>query len=323
MHIKRRVVVFTDPKDAHIPFVQKYLDNPMIIFDPQLMLEGTDLSFEVKRGKAAVSYKGVSLDSVSGVWYRKPQDITLEQLRVPEELAVYSLSSIQNHQAMALSALPNALWVSDYFAIRRASSKVLQLEVAERIGFLTPRTLMTSDPDKARAFIEKEGTCVVKAQCAYSPSYTGPVKSFLTTKVTKDSPPDFTNIHLAPPIFQQYIDTVFDVRVTVIGEEVFPAIIRPRSEDAQIRDWRIDFFEDKGPDIEAYQDFPKDVARMCVEHSKKLGLNFSAIDLVMDKKGKLWFLENNANGQWAFVEKLTGQPIGSALARLLVRGKVL
>jgi hypothetical protein len=46
-------------------------------------------------------------------------------------------------------------------------------------------------------------------------------------------------------------------------------------------------------------------------------LEFGAIDLVLDKKGEIWFLENNANGQWAFVEEATGQPIGKAMADLL------
>jgi hypothetical protein len=38
---------------------------------------------------------------------------------------------------------------------------------------------------------------------------------------------------------------------------------------------------------------------------------------VLDKKGEIWFLEINPNGQWAFVEEVTGQPMGKALADLL------
>jgi len=52
-----------------------------------------------------------------------------------------------------------------------------------------------------------------------------------------------------------------------------------------------------------------------------LGLTFSAIDFVVDSKGVYWFLENNPNGQWAFVEQETGQQMGKALAELLTSSR--
>jgi glutathione synthase/RimK-type ligase-like ATP-grasp enzyme len=53
--------------------------------------------------------------------------------------------------------------------------------------------------------------------------------------------------------------------------------------------------------------------------TRALGLKFSAIDLVVDVHGDVWFLELNPNGQWGFVELATGQPIGAAMAALLER----
>ena len=42
-------------------------------------------------------------------------------------------------------------------------------------------------------------------------------------------------------------------------------------------------------------------------------LGFGAIDLIQDRDGAHWFLEINPNGQWAWIETRTGQPIATAI----------
>jgi glutathione synthase/RimK-type ligase-like ATP-grasp enzyme len=313
-----QIVVITDRQDAHLPFVQKHLKRQMVVIDPRTLLDGVELSYELEGDTMAVSYDGLRLDAVTGIWYRKPGEIQREDLNVPEELKTYSLCAMQYQITQILSCLQHAVWVSDHYTLRKANSKVWQLEVAARVGFNTPRTLVTSDSAKAREFIEQEGVCIVKAHMAYSPAYKDVRKSFLTTEISASNMPNLANLHLAPSIFQQYIKTAFDVRVTVIGEKVFAATIRTSKLDknSKVRDWRIGHYQGE-MQIEAYLDFPDEVARMCVEHTKAMGLRYGAIDLIMDTEGELWFVENNPNGQWAFVEDATGQPIGKAMAELL------
>jgi glutathione synthase/RimK-type ligase-like ATP-grasp enzyme len=50
---------------------------------------------------------------------------------------------------------------------------------------------------------------------------------------------------------------------------------------------------------------------------REMGLAFGAIDMIRDADDSYWFLENNPNGQWAYVEHATGQPIGHAIATML------
>jgi glutathione synthase/RimK-type ligase-like ATP-grasp enzyme len=313
-----QIIVITDRQDAHLPFVQKHLKRQMVVIDPRTLLEGAELSYQLEGDNMVVGYDGLRLDAVTGIWYRKPGEIQRQDLNVPEELKNYSLYAMQYQVAQMLSCLQHAIWVSDYYALCKANSKAWQLEAAARIGFHTPRTLITSDSAKAREFIKQEGTCIVKAHMAYSPAYKEVRKSFLTTEISARSMPNLANLHLAPSIFQQYIKTAFDVRVTVIGEKVFAAIIRTSklNQNSKVRDWRIGHYEGE-MQIEAYIDFPAEAARMCVEHTKAMGLRYGAIDLIMDTKGKLWFVENNPNGQWAFVEQATGQAMGKAMADLL------
>ena len=85
-----------------------------------------------------------------------------------------------------------------------------------------------------------------------------------------------------------------------------------------VRDWRV-ANADERMEIVAF-DLPVHLEQLCVQHVRKMGLVFGAIDLVLDKQGIFWFIENNPDGAWAFIEKVTGQPIGKAVADLLVTG---
>src|SRR5262249_10189507 len=121
---------------------------------------------------------------------------------------------------------------------------------------------------------------------------------------------------------QEAVDVATDIRVTVVGKKVFAATVTPTMADktpAAVRDWRAgDHYG--GTTIQAFE-LPAAIARACVRHVKELGLMYGAIHLLLDKKGNFWFLENNPNGQWAFIEEATKQPIGKAIAELLMAGK--
>lgn len=52
-----------------------------------------------------------------------------------------------------------------------------------------------------------------------------------------------------------------------------------------------------------------------------LGLVFGTIDLKITHDGEYVFLEVNPQGQFLYVENLTGLPITLALARLLARDR--
>ena len=90
---------------------------------------------------------------------------------------------------------------------------------------------------------------------------------------------------------------------------------------AGVRDWRAGHDKDMGElAFEPYA-LPDKIARQCVVLTRQLGLPFGAIDLVQDDAGETWFLEINPNGQWAFVDKVTADKIGKAIAQMLERGK--
>ncbi len=312
----KQVVVISDKKDAHLPFVQKHLAEPMIVIDPLELAAGKTLSFEYSENSSRTVYDGSVLDPV-GVWFRKPGVIDGATLDIDPRFRKYALSALQKHFSTLLSAFPRAFHVSDLHAITRASDKPLQIAIAKDIGLRVPDTLFTSDAEAAKEFVARYNYCIVKPVVPLIEK-TGPnqQKMLYSTKISSKTMPDLSNLAISPLIFQQAVKTAYDVRVTIVGAKVFAARIVHTGDDKNIRDWRLGHYEGE-LNIEPDDKFPDDVAAKCVEHTKRLNLTFSAIDFVVDDKGTYWFLENNPNGQWAFVEQETGQPIGKAVAELL------
>jgi glutathione synthase/RimK-type ligase-like ATP-grasp enzyme len=113
-------------------------------------------------------------------------------------------------------------------------------------------------------------------------------------------------------IFQEYVPAVVDLRVTVVGDDIFAAGIH--SQETRYRvDFRIDMNQ---ASIEAHS-LPGEVESCVRELIRRLGLVYGAIDMRLTPDGRYVFLEVNPAGQWLFIEGRTGQPITAAVARTL------
>ncbi|MEK7153872.1 MAG: hypothetical protein AAB834_08025 [Patescibacteria group bacterium] len=315
--MRRTVVAISHPSDEHLPFVQAHLAEPMIVIDQIAVIAGDHLAYELNGSGVTVVHKGRPIRNISGVWYRRPEQFSAETLPVPSAFRDFSSEALREFSLLLRTRFAAARWVSDVFAIRRAEDKVLQLEQAAKLGFKTLPTLVSSSAEAARSFIKTHRSVVAKPLNVPFFEQNQQVHGFYTTRVTGKT--DLSGLHVAPCIFQVAIDPVADIRVTVVGNDVFAAVIHEHDPDAvkAVRDWRIGYYHG-GIQIDAF-DLPAKIVDLCRQHVKALGLQFGAIDLVLDKKGTFWFLENNPNGQWAFVEEETGQPIGNTLAKLLSR----
>ncbi len=321
---KKPLFVLTIEGDTHVPHVQRHLTSPLISVDPSLDAKSS-LSYSTTKDGLSVIYNGQELPQPKSIWLRRPRMAEYEEIPVAKRNFAYSKSAIDMHWTTLYSLFQNALWVSDYYAIQRAGRKPFQIEAARRLGFQVPETLFTSDPLAARQFLKKHKKCIVKP-LAYRSMLTegGDPKPFLTRKIHDGQDIDFSRLYLAPAIFQQAIDVDVELRVTVIGEKVFTGAITANGLDADspYSDYKLAYLKQGASVAVAPYDLPDEIADKCIAHAKMLNLNCCGIDILKDKKGTYWFLENNPNGQWAFVESEAGLPIGKALAELLEKGKI-
>jgi glutathione synthase/RimK-type ligase-like ATP-grasp enzyme len=140
-------------------------------------------------------------------------------------------------------------------------------------------------------------------------------RHYFTSSLDEAAIEDLTDIGPEPLYLQELIPKAHDVRVTVIGDSAYAARIESQNLAQAEIDWR------RGPPgsvPHSAESLPKEVARLCVQLTQAYGLSFAAIDLVCRPQGDYVFLELNPNGQWAWVEQLTGLPLRARLADLLL-----
>jgi len=147
-------------------------------------------------------------------------------------------------------------WVNDPERQVIAESKPAQLSIARKVGLAVPDTLVTNDPESARAFVEARVGRVLFKPLIMVRRTTGERTTVSRAvridieRLRRDSA-----IRLAPSIFQEVVPVKLELRVTVMGSTVVTASIRDREGDA-VLDWRTIAHERRR--IDPY-DLPTDV----------------------------------------------------------------
>ena len=70
-----------------------------------------------------------------------------------------------------------------------------------------------------------------------------------------------------------------------------------------------------------YIDTPACIRAQLLEFIKQFSIKFSVFDFVINKSGEWIFLENNPNGQWAWIEQITNVKMTDALIELLLKSE--
>jgi glutathione synthase/RimK-type ligase-like ATP-grasp enzyme len=203
--------------------------------------------------------------------------------------------------------------------IRRAELKASQLRIAAGLGFALPPTLFTNDPQEFLEFYrEHNGRVVSKLPGPAFIRLAGATFNRYTQIVSRRDIGYADAIRFSPVLFQAYVPKQVELRVTVVGQQVFAAEIHSQQSNHTKHDWRRydDFETPHYP-----HDLPRDVSRLCVQLVERLGLCYGAIDLILTPENEYVFLEINPNGQYLWIETLTGLPISDALCDLLATGK--
>jgi glutathione synthase/RimK-type ligase-like ATP-grasp enzyme len=258
----------------------------------------------------------LDLSEVASVWYRRPVPPAPSNWETRDR-AIWAIGEAREVLAGLWRSL-DTLWVNHPDKNRLASSKLHQLRIAPGLGFTVPSTLVSNDPSAVRAFMQSHPTGVVckpvlqgRLEFADAPGI------FFTSELQPGAEGSLDELGPEPYLFQEHVPKRYDVRVTVIDGEPFAARIESQQTEKGRVDWRRAGATGAPHSIE---DLPTDVAQRCVDLVDDYGLRFGAIDLVRRSDGEYVFLELNPNGQWAWVEQLTGLRLRARLADLLDGG---
>lgn len=322
------ILIVAERLDPHVEFVEPLLDERGI---PWVRLHLSDFPSTILgtyavgatdiRDQLVLSVGTVFLDDVRAVWYRRP-----ERPQFPPSLDGGDLELAQAESSSFIqglwSMLSGARWVSAPHDIRRASHKVEQLVRARKIGFVTPATCVSNDSQSIRKFFETHGG---SGRIIYKPHNPimldrndGRVGVVYTTLLSDEDMEKLQDVRYTPGIFQSHVPKQCDVRVTVFGDDVFACAIESQDNSLTSVDWRAHSWErpETMPRHNVLE-LPGRIADLCRALVKSYSLEYGAIDLVLTPEQDYVFLEMNPNGQWAWVEQLTGSPMREALVNLL------
>lgn len=187
-----------------------------------------------------------------------------------------------------------------------AENKVYQLSIANEIGFIIPRTLISNSSYASYTFCT-ETNCIVKPLSTGKIYAQGKVGIIQTNMVNEDY--KFDGLEICPSYFQEFISKDYEVRVTIIDNKAFPVKI--------ISNEKVDWRKLESNNSYTKIELPEEVQAKCFKMLDKLGLKFGAFDFIVNS-GKYYFLEVNPNGQWYWLEEALNLEISSCIFDYLV-----
>jgi glutathione synthase/RimK-type ligase-like ATP-grasp enzyme len=205
-------------------------------------------------------------------------------------------------------------WVQN---IRHAENKQLQLQVARELGLEIPRTLITNDPAAVIEFAKScENGIITKMLSSFAVYENGRETVVFTNPVKPEDLEDLSGLRLCPMTFQEAVPKALELRVTVVGQNVFSASIASQSSERAAHDWR----RDGVALLEEWKhyDLPEDIKGRLLRLMDYFGLNYGAIDIIVTPDNRHIFLEVNPAGEFFWLERCPGLPISKALAEVLL-----
>ena len=243
--------------------------------------------------KSTDKYDTYSDHNYDVVWWKRPRKPYLQKDSVhPDDIKFVTQENILFYESIISNLAPNAWWINSKEAASRASSKLLQLNIARECGMTIPATLCSNDPKDIRQFLlkyEAEGV-IYKPLC---PAYwfeEEDVKIAGASRLSFLELPDNKLLQLSPGIYQKEIRKHYDIKVTCFGDYLVAAkshgVVTSRGETS----------------IEPHM-LPLDLENRIRNFMRELGLVFACFEFIVTMDDQYVFLDVHEQGQFLWIEK--------------------
>jgi hypothetical protein len=255
-----------------------------------------------------------ALDSIQSIWWRRPHAPQAEARYEAPVRAFLNLENLRGFLGVLQEKEHALFWVSRRDRIAAAEFKPAQLSKAQALGLLTPRSLLTTDPEAARRFYHAcAGRVILKAVAKgfldpKNKQECGEERYMYTSPLLPEDLDFLSEVRVCAHLFQERLDKLMDLRVVVIGRRVFAIGIH-----SPHLDWRVDY------SALSYtrEQLPHEVEQKVLSLVHAFGLQFASMDFILTKEGNYVFIEGNPNGQFLWLAPPTGLPMAEAMADLL------
>jgi hypothetical protein len=304
--------------DGHATSVIEKLDNKGVsyyLFDTSAYPQKVQLSIESDLEVKHLSLwdisrnENIDLKKIKVAWWRRPLPITIDE-EIKDPNAIHFTYSECWAALTGLWQCIDALWINDPILDDAASKKVFQLKIAGETGFKIPQTCITNNLTTVKKFVKSlSGKKII-------------YKSFLATKdawretrvLREEEIACLDHVKFAPVIFQEFIPAIVDLRITVIGKQIFCIAV-----DTSKSDYEYDYRMQLENAVIKPHSLPPNLKVLIRKFMKRLGLVYGAIDMRLTPDGQYYFLEINTAGEWQFLEEKTTLKITDYFVNFMIR----
>lgn len=311
------ILILSDRFDKHAERVISHLNekqSPFFRFDLDVeSLKHTSVTFTGDSWYIKNKSGELLLDQVTCVWLRRPfVELTLEEYNdqsVDFKIWKNEWNKTLTGIYMYLNHVP---WLNPLKEAYRAENKYLQSYIAKAIGFKTPEMIVSNRKRDLIEFAKKHEKVVLKmmSQEFYETSK-GTFQGLYVNLVSVDQLEDFEENQENPIVLQKYIEKLYEVRYTVVGNKHFPCKIESQLSKVSNIDWRrYDITNTPHYEIDPIEGIKTKVSSLM----EYFGIEYGALDFIVTPDNEWVFLEVNSLGQWLWIEDLTNMPISHEVA---------
>lgn len=312
-----KVLLFTNKEDITTDFIVQELKRQKIDFyrfNTEELSKTVEIILDFERELYLLidkqDNKEFHLLDFTDIYYRRPElpiyddaDLTEGERSFLQIEIYYTLEGVYR-------LLSQKHWFNNVFAIRNAENKIYQLLMAKEVGLTIPSTLISNHHDSVKRFVG-HGEHIIKPVHNARIIDEKQSKIVYTSEITLPIKKEEAEYNIN--FLQNKIEKRFDVRATFVEGKCFAVTIDSQQLEDTCIDWR------RGEHILQHTpiELPQDIQTKCLRLMQRFNLDYGAIDFVLDKQGNYIFLEINPNGQWAWIEHLTGLPISKEIVKCL------
>lgn len=259
--------------------------------------------------------KRIDTRELKGVWLRKYWTPRIN----PEIDPAYSQGCFRESKEVLdifIHSLEKLPFIDPLPAIKKASNKLYQMEVARANGMRIPRTLITNDHEQLKEFYSNAHTEIVaKMLTTLTASMQASDFFFYTSKVTREHMEE-VDLSDCPMTFQEYIEKDYELRIIYVDGNFFAGKIdASKSKRGQV-DWRKAM---PGEVTWEHYELPGNIKRQLTQFMNAVGLVYGAIDIIKNRNGEYVFLEVNPIGEWGMLQRDLDYKISDAIADALIK----
>jgi len=276
---------------------------PIMLHGDEVFAGTKELTFALDHRATApvITYDGqvLSAETIGAAWYWRPNGFFAQDMPDKGRMLALGRELSQLQRGVLEAAVPSASWLNVPDAMRRANSKLHQLQVARDVGFVVPPTVVSNHWPA----VKKLARPVIMKMMLGELFTANKPKMMYTTLLDNPKLESLRHASPFPGIFQTYVPKAREWRVTLIGGKVFPVAIYTH-ESAKV-DWRQPN-DVPGAVRYAAEPLPADITQKCRTFMRKMKLAYGAFDLIETPSGEFVFLEMNPNGQFRGFEQAVG-----------------